>query len=127
MRLERPSRYWESIPTRTSCSCACRTGDGPFVEKAVDRIVASAQEVGAAALFVSWRHDAHCDHQASYRLARAAQRRLTAVKLFEYTIWGMTLPPQPPLSRPGDSGSRSDGIWRASDARSTPIAPRPPT
>ena len=50
---------------------------------------------------MSWRHDAHCDHQASYRLARAAQGRLTAVKLFEYTIWGVTLPPATPVERAG--------------------------
>ena len=117
------------MPTRTSSSCGCRTGSCratvPFAEKAIERIVASAHEVGAAALFVSWRHDPHCDHQASYRLARAAQRRLTAVKLFEYTVWGAALPLRPPLSRPGDFGSRSDGISGRSDARSTPIARKP--
>ncbi len=72
-------------------------GDGPFAEKAIERTVASAREVRAAALFVSWRHDPHCDHQASYRIARAAQRRLTAVKLFEYTIWGTALPAETPV------------------------------
>ena len=75
--------------------------DGPFAEKAIERIVASAREVRAAALFVSWRHDPHCDHQASYRLARAAQRRLTAVKLFEYTIWGTALPAETPVEPAG--------------------------
>ncbi len=76
-------------------------GDGPFAEKAIERIVASAREVRGAALFVSWRHDPHCDHQASYRLARAAQRRLTAVKLFEYTIWGTALPAETPVEPAG--------------------------
>ena len=71
--------------------------DGPIAERAIARIAASAERVGAAALFVSWRHDPHCDHQASYRLARAAQRRLTAVKLFEYTIWGAALPAATPV------------------------------
>jgi LmbE family N-acetylglucosaminyl deacetylase len=47
-------------------------GDGPFAERATEQIVACAEEVGAAAIFVSWRHDPHCDHQASYCLARAA-------------------------------------------------------
>ena len=76
-------------------------GDGPFAEAAIERIVASAEEVGAAALFVSWRHDPHCDHEASYRLARAAQRRLTAVKLFEYTVWGAALPAATPVEPAG--------------------------
>jgi LmbE family N-acetylglucosaminyl deacetylase len=75
--------------------------DGPLAERAIERIVASAHGVGAAALFVSWRHDPHCDHQASYRLARAAQRRLTAVKLFEYTVWGATLPGATPVEPAG--------------------------
>jgi LmbE family N-acetylglucosaminyl deacetylase len=76
-------------------------GDGPFAEKAIERIVVSAQEVGAAAFFVSWRNDPHCDHQASYRLARAAQCRLTEVKLFEYTIWGAALPAETPVEPAG--------------------------
>ena len=74
---------------------------GPIAERAIERIVASAEEVGAAALFVSWRHDPHCDHQASYCLARAAQRRLTAVKLFEYTVWGAALPAATPVEPAG--------------------------
>jgi LmbE family N-acetylglucosaminyl deacetylase len=73
--------------------------DGPFAEWAADYIVACAEEVGAAALFVSWRHDPHCDHQASYCLARTASRRLTAVKLFEYTVWGAALPAATPVER----------------------------
>ena len=112
------------MPTRTSSSCGCRTGscpsDGPFAEKAIERIVASAQEVGAAALFVSWRHDPHCDHQASYRLARAAQRRLTAVKLFEYTVWGAALPVATPVEPGGgfrlEIGRRLAQKRRAIDA-----------
>jgi LmbE family N-acetylglucosaminyl deacetylase len=95
-------------------------GDGPFAEKAIERIVASAQEVGAAALFVSWRHDPHCDHQASYRLARAAQRRLTAVKLFEYTVWGAALPVTTPVEAVGgfrlEIGRRLARKRRAIDA-----------
>jgi LmbE family N-acetylglucosaminyl deacetylase len=76
-------------------------GDGPFAERAIERIVASSREVEAAALFVSWRHDPHCDHQASYRLTRTAQSRLTAVKLLEYTIWGAALPPATPVEPAG--------------------------
>ena len=60
--------------------------------------------IGASALFVSWRHDPHCDHQAAYRLARAAQRRLGA-PLFEYTVWGAALKPHTPVT-PVTSGFR---------------------
>jgi LmbE family N-acetylglucosaminyl deacetylase len=76
-------------------------GDGPFTEWAVERIVACAEEIRAAALFVSWRHDPHCDHQASYGLARTAHRRLTAVELFEYTVWGAALPAATPVEPAG--------------------------
>jgi LmbE family N-acetylglucosaminyl deacetylase len=51
------------------------------------------KEIGAGSLFVSWRHDPHCDHEASYRIAREVQRRVGEMKLFEYVVWGPTLPP----------------------------------
>ena len=44
--------------------------DGARAEKAIARIVKCVEEVGARALFVTWRHDPHCDHQACYRIAR---------------------------------------------------------
>ena len=47
----------------------------------------------AGSLFVSWRHDPHCDHEASYQIAREVQRRVGGVRLFEYVVWGHTLPP----------------------------------
>ena len=50
------------------------------------------RQTGAGSLFVSWRHDPHCDHEASYQIARAVQRRVGKVKLFEYVVWGHTLP-----------------------------------
>lgn len=65
---------------------------GPAADAAVDRIVEAANRVGASALFVSWRHDPHCDHEAAYHLARRAQARLD-VKLYEYSVWGAALDP----------------------------------
>jgi LmbE family N-acetylglucosaminyl deacetylase len=67
--------------------------EGAAAEAGVEAIVACARAIGAKALFVSWRHDPHCDHQASYRLARVAQRRLAGVTLYEYTVWGSALSP----------------------------------
>jgi len=67
---------------------------GPRAEAAVHRIAEAVRETAAEALFVSWRHDPHCDHQASYRLARAVQSRAPSLKLFEYTVWGAALPPE---------------------------------
>jgi LmbE family N-acetylglucosaminyl deacetylase len=67
--------------------------EGEEAERAIGAIVDSARELGARSLFVSWRHDPHCDHEASYRIAREVQRRAGEVRLFEYVVWGHTLPP----------------------------------
>jgi LmbE family N-acetylglucosaminyl deacetylase len=67
--------------------------EGEEAERAIDVIADCAREMGARSLFVSWRHDPHCDHQASYRIARAVQRRVEVLRVFEYVVWGHTLPP----------------------------------
>jgi LmbE family N-acetylglucosaminyl deacetylase len=66
---------------------------GEAAEGAIDAIVDCVREIGAGSLFVSWRHDPHCDHQASYQIARQVQSRVSKLKLFEYVVWGHTLPP----------------------------------
>jgi LmbE family N-acetylglucosaminyl deacetylase len=67
--------------------------EGEEAERAIGVIVHCAREIGARSLFVSWRHDPHCDHQASYWIAREVQRRADELRLFEYVVWGSTLPP----------------------------------
>jgi len=79
-------------------------GGGPTARVAVERIVAAAREIDATALFVSWRHDPHCDHRAAYFLARAAQRELGSA-LFEYSIWGAALQASTPVT-PATAGFR---------------------
>jgi LmbE family N-acetylglucosaminyl deacetylase len=74
--------------------------EGPRAEQAVAKILGCLEDVGAKALFVSWRHDAHADHQACYRLARAAQRAFPGVRLYEYTVWGAALPPMTLVEEP---------------------------
>jgi LmbE family N-acetylglucosaminyl deacetylase len=66
---------------------------GEEAERAIEAIADCAREIRAGSLFVSWRHDPHCDHEASYRIAREVQRRVGRVRLFEYVVWGHTLPP----------------------------------
>jgi LmbE family N-acetylglucosaminyl deacetylase len=65
---------------------------GEEAERAIGVIVDCIREIGARSLFVSWRHDPHCDHEASYRIARKAQHRVGELRLFEYVVWGHTLP-----------------------------------
>jgi LmbE family N-acetylglucosaminyl deacetylase len=64
--------------------------EGVAARVATDTIVAAAKRINASALFVSWRHDPHCDHAAAYSLARAAQSAL-GVALYEYSVWGAAL------------------------------------
>jgi LmbE family N-acetylglucosaminyl deacetylase len=67
--------------------------EGEEAVRAIGAIVDCVWEIGAGSIFVSWRHDPHCDHEASYRIAREAQRRVGELRLFEYVVWGHTLPP----------------------------------
>jgi LmbE family N-acetylglucosaminyl deacetylase len=67
--------------------------EGADAERAIAAIVDCMGELDAGSIFVSWRHDPHCDHESSYRIAREVQRRVSEVKLFEYVVWGHTLPP----------------------------------
>jgi LmbE family N-acetylglucosaminyl deacetylase len=78
--------------------------DGPRAAAAVRRIVDAATRVKASAMFVSWRHDPHCDHEAAFRLAVRAQREL-GVKLYEYSVWGAALRPNAVVTAP-NSGFR---------------------
>jgi LmbE family N-acetylglucosaminyl deacetylase len=79
--------------------------EGEAAEGAAVTIASAAAAVGANALFVTWRHDAHCDHKAAYAIARAAQRRLGRVRLFEYSIWGR-YPPGEELACEPPAGMR---------------------
>lgn len=81
--------------------------DGPDADKAIEAIVGCVKEVGAEALFVTWRHDPHCDHQASYKIARGVQNRVPHLRLFEYSVWGSALPPAMPIEEAFD-GFRID-------------------
>ena len=90
--------------------------EGAAARAAVEKIVGVAQEVFASALFVSWRHDPHCDHQAAYKLARSAQRRLGA-RLFEYTVWGAALPARMTVTSVGGGFRLDVGRARARKRR----------
>lgn len=67
---------------------------GPRAEAAAEAIAAAARACGAGALFVTWRHDPHCDHAASAALAGLARRRLGEVRLYAYPVWAWALPPE---------------------------------
>ncbi|HJE22437.1 MAG TPA: PIG-L family deacetylase [Methylorubrum populi] len=67
---------------------------GPEAEAAADAIADIARESGAGALFVTWKHDPHCDHTASAAIVDLARARLPGVAAYAYPVWGWTLPPE---------------------------------
>ena len=48
---------------------------GPEFTRAVTSVRAAAREADAGSVFVTWRHDPHCDHQAAFAIAQAAVAR----------------------------------------------------
>ena len=81
--------------------------EGAGAEQAAQAIALHACKVGARAIFTTWRHDPHGDHGSASKLgARAAA--LTGAALFEYPVWGWTLPPEQMLHGGASSGFRLD-------------------
>ncbi|WP_428032995.1 PIG-L deacetylase family protein [Ancylobacter sp.] len=78
--------------------------DGPDAERASAWLAALCTSADVVA--VSWRHDPHTDHKASFALAQAALREVAGAALWEYPIWGLTLPPPTILEGPPVAGVR---------------------
>ncbi|WP_375465140.1 PIG-L deacetylase family protein [uncultured Methylobacterium sp.] len=80
---------------------------GPEARSAADRIAAAAQDCDAGAVFVTWRHDPHCDHAAAAAIVDLARPRRPAMRAFAYPVWGWTLPPEREVG-PAPRGFRLD-------------------
>jgi len=78
---------------------------GPAAAALAARLAALAE--GCDAILTSWRHDPHSDHAAAWRIASMAAR-LTGACLWEYPVWGWTLPPETRLSPTAWTGWRFD-------------------
>ena len=66
---------------------------GPQAEAAAAAILEEADACDAGAVFVTWGHDPHCDHQASAAIVGLAQAMRPTLTAFAYPVWGWTLPP----------------------------------
>jgi len=66
--------------------------EGPAAAALAARLAALA--AGCGAILTSWRHDPHTDHAAAWAIASEAAR-LTGATLWEYPVWGWTLPETP--------------------------------
>lgn len=62
---------------------------GEAAELAITMIAGLARSIAASVTFVTWHADPHCDHEASFTLARAAAQR-TGIRLLQYPVWGHT-------------------------------------
>ncbi len=74
--------------------CGLPALDTAAFEAAADRLAALVAGVGADTLVVPWRRDPHCDHEATWQIARA--RRDPAVRWIEYPVWSWTRPETAP-------------------------------
>ena len=80
---------------------------GDLARRAAQSIEAAVHACHAQAICVTWRYDPHCDHEAAARLVDAVRRRSPHLKVFQYPIWGWTLPPGTEVG-PGPAGMRLD-------------------
>ena len=80
---------------------------GEPARRAAQAIAERATAFGARTIFTTWRHDPHTDHRAASILARQAAGLLGAA-LYEYPVWGWTLPPRRLLRTAQPAGFRLD-------------------
>ncbi|MCJ8142240.1 PIG-L family deacetylase [Ancylobacter sp. A5.8] len=81
---------------------------GPAADAAIAALVDALDACHASHMAVTWRHDPHCDHRASFALAAAACRERPEVRLLAYPIWGFELPPQEVIDDGRPDGFRLD-------------------
>jgi LmbE family N-acetylglucosaminyl deacetylase len=79
---------------------------GSEFERSAERVSSIVTASGAGSLFVTWKHDPHCDHEAAARLAEELRRRHPALKLWAYPVWGWHLPPSQVVPAPAPEGLR---------------------
>jgi LmbE family N-acetylglucosaminyl deacetylase len=79
---------------------------GPDFDRSVQDVGEIVIASGAQSLFVTWKHDPHCDHETAARLAEELRRRHPFLKLWSYPIWGWHLPPSQAVPAPAPEGLR---------------------
>ncbi|MFD0935301.1 PIG-L deacetylase family protein, partial [Methylobacterium trifolii] len=81
--------------------------DGPQANAAAEAILQAARDCAASCVFVTWRHDPHCDHKAAGDIVALAGLQRAGVWVYEYPVWGWTLPPETEVG-PEPQGFRLD-------------------
>ncbi|MBB2155780.1 PIG-L family deacetylase [Gluconacetobacter diazotrophicus] len=81
--------------------------DGPAFDAAPDRLADIARQQGCTTILAPWRHDPHCDHEATWKMGVALYRRL-GIALLAYPVWGWTIAPDTELDCTEATGMRLD-------------------
>lgn len=95
--------------------------DGPLFDDAVGYIGRLAERMVAKTVFVTWRGDPHCDHEAAALIAEELRVRDPSVTLWSYPIWAWHLEPSTPVPRSPPRGRRID-ISEAQSVKRAAIA-----
>jgi LmbE family N-acetylglucosaminyl deacetylase len=81
---------------------------GPAFDRAAAIVCEIVTMTRATSLFVTWRNDPHCDHEATALLAEEVRCRNPMLRLWAYPIWGWHLPPTEEIYAPLPCGCRVD-------------------
>ena len=92
--------------------------DGLAFDAAVAHLAAVADAAQAGAVFVTWAHDPHCDHEAAAAMARCLRDHRPNLAYWCYPIWGWHLDRSQEVDAPPPRGHRIDiAPWRAQKER----------
>ena len=80
---------------------------GATAQAAAEVIADAVRESEADAVFVTWRHDPHCDHTAAADIVGLARPLIPDIRAYAYPVWGWTLPPEREVG-PAPTGFRLD-------------------
>lgn len=81
--------------------------EGRLAREAALAVARAARDCAAGAVFVTWRHDPHCDHEAAAAIVALARPDLAGARVYAYTVWGGALPPDAEVG-PAPRGWRLD-------------------
>ena len=68
--------------------------EGPIALDAARAVEQAAADCAAGAVFVTWRHDPHCDHTAAAAIVDLARPKLAGARVYAYSVWGRSLAPE---------------------------------
>jgi LmbE family N-acetylglucosaminyl deacetylase len=86
-------------------SDAAMPSAGPDIDEAARTIISLCKAEAPSVLLATWRHDPHCDHEATAVLAVDVASR-AGIPLLSYPVWGWTLADDAEVDEPLPRGWR---------------------